>query len=250
MSDSLETPAATPHVSILMYHQVGEFARPAAHRAVFCHVKRFRAQMAYLKFMNIPVLSLEQAHRVLFEGQPLARPAVVLTFDDGYENFQEHAWPILQAHGFPVSVFLVSDLMGKSSEWLGSEFSDHPALMSASTVRQLASEGVSFGSHACSHPRLSRLDDAHMRREVFDSKSALEDLLGREVPDFCYPYGDYNARTVELVQEAGYRTGLTCVKGPANTALNPLEIPRKAISYGDNLIGFAWKLHFKNKRKG
>ena len=49
----------SPPISVLMYHQVGVFARPAAHRAVFCHVKRFRAQMAYLKWMNIPVLSLE-----------------------------------------------------------------------------------------------------------------------------------------------------------------------------------------------
>jgi peptidoglycan/xylan/chitin deacetylase (PgdA/CDA1 family) len=250
MSVATLTPTATPHVSILMYHQVGVFPRPEAHRAVFCHVDRFRAQMAYLKAMNFSVLSLEQARACLFEGKPLPGKSVVLTFDDGYENFREHAWPIMQKHGFPATVFLVSDLLGKTSRWLGSEFSEHPPLMSASTVRQLAAEGVNFGSHACSHPRLSRLDDAQMRREVFDSKSTLEDVLGREVPDFCYPYGDYNARTVELVQEAGYRTGLTCIKGPANTAYNPLEIPRKAISYGDNLIGFAWKLHVKNKRKG
>jgi peptidoglycan/xylan/chitin deacetylase (PgdA/CDA1 family) len=250
MSVAPLTPTATPHLSILMYHQVGFFPRPAAHRAVFCHVDRFKAQMAYLKAMNFSVLSLEQARACLFEGKPLPGKSVVLTFDDGYENFREHAWPAMQKHGFPATVFLVSDLLGKTSSWLGSEFADHPPLMSASTVRQLASEGVNFGSHACSHPRLSRLDDAQMRREVFDSKSRLEDVLGNEVPDFCYPYGDYNARTIELVQEAGYRTGLTCIKGPANTAYNPLEIPRKAISYGDNLIGFAWKLHVKNKRKG
>jgi peptidoglycan/xylan/chitin deacetylase (PgdA/CDA1 family) len=240
----------SPPISVLMYHQVGEFARPAAHRALFCHVKRFRAQMAYLKWMNIPVLSLEQAHRVLFEGQTLSRPAVVLTFDDGYENFREHAWPVLQEHGFPVTAFLVSDLMGKSSEWLGSEFAERPPLMDGPTVRRLADEGVSFGSHACSHPRLSRLSPEQMRREIFDSKAALEDTLGRPVPDFCYPYGDYNTQARDMVAEAGYRSGLTCIKGPANTAHNPFEIPRKAISYGDNLVGFAWKVHVKNKRKG
>jgi peptidoglycan/xylan/chitin deacetylase (PgdA/CDA1 family) len=244
------TPAATPHLSILMYHQVGVFPRPAAHRALFCHVDRFRAQLAYLKAMDFTVLNMAQARACLFEGHPLPPRSVVLTFDDGYENFREHAWPALSEHGFSGTVFLVSDLLGKASGWLGDEFTEHPPLMSASTVRQLASEGVEFGSHACSHPRLSQLDEAQMRREIFDSKAALEDLLGHEVPDFCYPYGDYNARTVALVQEAGYRTGLTCIKGPANTAHNPLEIPRKAISYGDNLIGFAWKLHVKNKRKG
>ncbi len=243
------SPVQNP-LSILMYHQVGVFSRPKAHRAVFCHVKRFKAQMAYLKATGFSVLSMEQAMACLFGQQPLPKRSVVLTFDDGYENFREHAWPVLQAHGFPASVFLVSDLLGKTSSWLNKDFAQRPPLMSASTVRQLAHEGVSFGSHACSHPRLSQLSDAQMRREVFDSKAALQDVLGREVLDFCYPYGDYNARTCELVQEAGYRSGLTCIKGPANTAHNPFEIPRKAISYGDNLIGFAWKLHVKNKRKG
>lgn len=244
------TPPTTPPLSILMYHQVGVFARPDAHRAVFCHVDRFRAQMAYLKALSFQVLSMDQAMACLFGGAPLPKRSVVITFDDGYENFREHAWPVLQAHGFPATVFLVSDLIGKNARWLGKDFADHPDLMSASTVRQLATEGVNFGSHACSHPRLSQLSDEQMRHEVFDSKRALEDILGQAVPDFCYPYGDYNARTRDLVEQAGYRSGLTCIKGPANTAHNPFEIPRKAISYGDNLIGFAWKLHVKNKRKG
>ena len=53
----------------------------------------------------------------------------------------------------------------------------------------------------------------------------------------------------DLVQEAGYRSGLTCIRGAANYAANPYEIPRKAISYGDNLIGYAWKLNFKHVPK-
>ena len=99
-----------------------------------------------------------------------------------------------------------------------------------------------------SHPRLTQLTAAQQRQEIFGSKQALEDLLGSEVPDFCYPYGDYNIQVRDLVQEAGYRTGLTCIRGAANTAHNPFELPRKAISYGDNLIGYAWKLHMKHKR--
>lgn len=243
------TPPAAPPLSILMYHQVGRFERPSAHRAVFCDVGRFSSQMAYLARMNFNVLSMDQAMACLFGGAPLPPRSVVITFDDGYLNFQEFAWPVLRRHGFPATVFLVSRLLGRRAEWLGSEFKDHPSLMNDATVRQLQAEGAHFGSHACSHPRLSRLSSADKRAEIFDSKKTLEDVLGREVPDFCYPYGDYDVEARDLVGEAGYRSGLTCIKGPANTAHNPLEIPRKAISWGDNLIGFAWKLHVKNKRK-
>mgnify|MGYP003351462914 CR=1 FL=1 len=78
----------------------------------------------------------------------------------------------------------------------------------------------------------------------------LEDVLGEAVPDFCYPYGDYSLRARDLVQEAGYRTATTCIRGAANLSDNPFELTRKAISYGDNLVGFAFKLHAKQARKG
>ena len=232
-----------------MYHQVGEFARPAAHRAAYCHIDRFRSQLRYFKRFGYNVLSLAQAHAALFEGAPLPPRSVVLTFDDGYENFREHAWPALQEHGFPATVFLVSSLLGRTARWLVND-DPQPPLMSASTVRQLHREGVHIGSHAVSHTRLSTLSPDQIRAEVFDSKAALEDVLGASVPDFCYPYGDYNPVARDLVREAGYRTGLTCIRGAANLADNPFEIPRKAISYGDNLVGVAWKLHFKHARKG
>lgn len=243
------TPTPAPPLSILMYHQVGVFERPAAHRAAYCHIDRFKAQLRFFKRFGYHVLSLEQAHAGLFGGAVLPPKSVVLTFDDGYENFKEHAWPALQAHGYPATVFLVSGLLGKTARWLAND-PKQPPLMSTKTVQELSREGVHFGSHAVSHQRLSTLSDEQIKAEIIDSKARLEDVLGKSVPDFCYPYGDYNTLARDTVQEAGYRTGLTCIRGAANTADNAFELPRKAISYGDNLIGVAWKLHFKHARKG
>jgi peptidoglycan/xylan/chitin deacetylase (PgdA/CDA1 family) len=242
-------PPASPPMSILMYHQIGRYPRPDAHRALFCHIDRFRSQLGYLKATGFKVLSLAEAHQCLFEGKPLPKRSVVITVDDGYDDFREHAWPALREHGFPATVFLVGSLLGKSAQWLTGR-PELPPLMDAAAVRQLHREGAHFGSHAMSHPRLSKLSSAEMRAEIFDSKAVLEDVLGAAVPDFCYPYGDYNTEARDLVQAAGYRTGLTCIRGAANTAHNPFELPRKAISYGDNLIGFAWKVHVKHARKG
>jgi peptidoglycan/xylan/chitin deacetylase (PgdA/CDA1 family) len=231
-----------------MYHQVGPFPQRPKHKAAFCHVGRFAAQMAYLRLGGYNVISLEQLHRGLFEGAPLPPRSVVLTFDDGYENFREHAWPVLRRHGFPATVFMVTNQLGRNAGWLTPDFTPAP-LMSPATVRELAAQGVSFGSHTLNHARLSELDAAQQRREIFDSKAALEDVLGQPVADFCYPYGLYNERARDLVAEAGYRTGLTCIRGAANTGDNAFELPRKAISWGDNLIGYAWKLHMKHARK-
>jgi peptidoglycan/xylan/chitin deacetylase (PgdA/CDA1 family) len=244
-----QLPPASPHLSILMYHQIGLYPRPDAHRALFCHIDRFRSQLRYLKLAGFKVLSLAEANRCLFHGEALPPRSVVITVDDGYDDFREHAWPALQEYGFPATVYLVSSLIGKSASWL-TDRSELPRLMDANGVRQLHKEGCHFGSHAVSHPRLSRLAPEAMRAEIFDSKKTIEDLLGASVPDFCYPYGDYTLRARDLVQEAGYETATTCIRGAANLSDNPFELTRKAISWGDNLIGFAWKLHVKHERKG
>ncbi|MEY4764600.1 MAG: hypothetical protein RI907_1273 [Pseudomonadota bacterium] len=235
-------------MSILMYHQIGPYPRPDAHRALYCHIDRFRDQLRYFKWAGFKVLSLAEAYRCLFEGAPMPERSVVITIDDGFDDFRAHAWPVLQEFGMPATVFLVSSLLGKTAAWHPKGHVQSP-LMSAATVRQLHQEGALFGSHAASHPRLSQLTRAQQRAEIFDSKAALEDLLGAAVPDFCYPYGDYDEGVRDLVQEAGYKTGLTCIRGAANFSHNPFELTRKAISYGDNLIGLAWKLHFKHARK-
>lgn len=242
-------PPVSPPLSILMYHQIGIYPRPDAHRALFCHIDRFRDQLRYLKWAGFDVINLSEARARLFGGKPLTRRSVVITVDDGYDDFREYAWPALQQEGLSATVYLVSSLIGQSANWL-TDWPHKPKLMDAAAVRELHQQGCEFGSHAVSHPRLSHLTQDQQRREIVDSKKTIEDLLGESVPHFCYPYGDYSLRARDLVQEAGYETATTCIRGAANFSDNPFELTRKAISYGDNLIGFAWKLHAKQARKG
>lgn len=242
-------PPATPPLSILMYHQIGRYPRPDAHRALFCHIDRFHDQLGYLKWAGFDVINLSEARARLFEGRPFTRRSVVITVDDGYDDFREHAWPALRAQGLSATVYLVSSLIGQRARWL-TDWPQQPGLMDAAAVRELRREGCEFGSHAATHPRLSRLSAEQQRAEIVDSKAALEDLLGEAVPHFCYPYGDYSLRARDLVAEAGYHTATTCIRGAGHVSHNPFELTRKAISYGDNLLGFAWKLHAKQARKG
>jgi peptidoglycan/xylan/chitin deacetylase (PgdA/CDA1 family) len=170
-----------PPISVLMYHQVGRFQAPKTHRASFCHIRRFRAQMRFLKKFGYHVISLQQALVGLFQGISLPRKSVVLTFDDGYQNFREYAFPVLQEHGFPTTVFLVSGLLGRKAKWLEDDGRYAPPLMDTTTIRELSRQGVSFGSHTVSHVRLSQVNIGRMREEIFSSKAKLEDLLGERV---------------------------------------------------------------------
>jgi peptidoglycan/xylan/chitin deacetylase (PgdA/CDA1 family) len=233
---------------VLMYHQVGKFKEPKEHRSCYCDVDRFRNQMAFLKFADYQVISLEQAYAALFGTEAPPRRSVVLSFDDGYENFADSALPILEDFGYPSVLFAVSGLLGQPAKWLGMK-GEKPLLLSSSRLRDLRKAKVEIGSHTKSHPRLGRLPTGQAWREIADSKSELENVLGEPVKFFAYPYGDYSPNVRDAVVQAGYQAALTCSRGSANSAPNAFEIPRKAISYGDNLLGFFWKLAVKNQRK-
>lgn len=236
-------------VSILMYHQVGDFTSPANHRSTFCHIRRFKNQMGYLKRMKYKVISLQDAMDGLFGGKMLTEHSVVLTFDDGYQNFMTHAFPVLRQHDFPASVFLVAGLLDGYAKWLSDDGRPAPKLLERSILPELRSGGISFGSHTMTHPFLTRLGHDRLREEIRTSKAVLEDLLEQDIAHFCYPDGDFNDEVVAEVRAAGYTTGLTCIRGSATPYDDPLLLPRKAISFGDSLIGVFWKLHLKHKKK-
>lgn len=239
-----------PRLSILMYHQVGAFAPMKAHRANYCDHRRFAAQMAFLARFGYRVLSLDEALDCLCGERPTPSRAVVLTFDDAYDNFADHALPVLQRHGFTATVYAISGWLGRRAEWFAKDPGRPiPTLMSGARLRELRAAGITVGSHTVSHLKLGESDRSSKEREIRDSKAALEDVIGEPVEHLCYPFGSFDLETVQLAAAAGYRSATTCLRGAATTQDHPLILPRKAISYGDDLIGYWWKLGVKNAPK-
>ena len=237
-------------ISILMYHQVGRFVPMRAHRANYCDAGRFARQMVLLARGGFSVIDIDTALRCLRGSQPTPARAVVLTFDDGYRNFMEHALPVLRRHDFPAVVYAISGRLGTRMGWHDPDPSrDEPPLMTATELRAIAAEGITIGSHGVSHAKLAECGPEQQRRELADSRSALSDLLGSEVRHLCYPFGSFAAETVQAAAEAGYQSATTCLRGAATDQDHPLVLPRKAISFGDNLIGFWWKLAVKHAPK-
>jgi peptidoglycan/xylan/chitin deacetylase (PgdA/CDA1 family) len=81
--------------------------------------------------------------------------------------------------------------------------------MSCVEILELRRIGMEIGSHTMTHPRLHRLSDDVVLRELTESKSYLEDLLGEPVTAFCYPEGKFTPRQIPLVQQAGYKLART-----------------------------------------
>lgn len=236
-------------ISILMYHQVGPFERPDKHRASYCHVDRFRAQMRMLATVGVPVISLDDAAAML-RGDKALKRSVVLTFDDGCRNFREHALPILERHEFPATVYAIAGMAGGRADWLAAAGHAAAPLMTWSELRDIQSRGVCIGSHSLNHVKLGDLTVDEQRRQMVESRKILQDELGHAVPHMCYPYGSHTLDTITIAAEAGYETGVTCQRGAATPHDDPMSLPRKAISYGDTFAGVWWKVFMKDAPKG
>lgn len=205
-----------PRSAILMYHSLDESGSPVSIRPDV-----FRAQMDWLA-SNARVAPL-----AALRDTP---GAVALTFDDGFRNFYEHALPVLAAHGFPATVFVVSGHCGGWNDWAQPRGIPRLALMGWSELEEAAAAGVTLGAHTATHPRLSKLDEAALDREMAVSRAAIEDRTGRPADTFAYPYGDWSA-PVRRAAERHFRLACGTRLALVSPESDMLELPRIDVYY-------------------
>jgi peptidoglycan/xylan/chitin deacetylase (PgdA/CDA1 family) len=173
---------------------------------------------------------------------------VAVTFDDGYRSVLEHGLPILQRLGMPGTVFVATDFVGSEMpmRWPGIEmWSDGPHAaemlpMDWEELRSLVAAGWEVGSHTCSHPRLSELEDARLREELVHSRAACERALGVPCRALAYPYGDVDRRVVRAADAAGYATAATLPRRLHRP--RRLEWPRVGVYVDDDQRRFFLKV--------
>jgi glycosyltransferase involved in cell wall biosynthesis/peptidoglycan/xylan/chitin deacetylase (PgdA/CDA1 family) len=220
---------------ILMYHRVTD-AHPGDRLCV--PVDHFARQMRYLHEQGYHAISVSQAVRWLTMGTALPARAVVITFDDGYEDNFLHAAPVLARYGFPAGFFVPSGFIASSAN--GRQADDRP--MSWEQLRELVARGHEIGAHSIHHHRLTRLDPVEMSWEVRGSKETLAHHLQRPVESFCYPAGDYNDLVKRAVKASGYLGACTVEPGANHPGADPFALKRTEISAFDSLWDFEKKL--------
>jgi peptidoglycan/xylan/chitin deacetylase (PgdA/CDA1 family) len=223
--EPLET--ASRQLPILMYHRIADDG-PEATARWRVTPDEFEQQMAYLADARFRTVGLEEWHHAMRLREPLPGPAVVLTFDDAYEDFATHAWPVLDRYGLGALVFLVSAHVGGSAEW-DSAYGEPAPLLGWDTARELSGRGVEFGSHCMTHTPLTSLSVEDMAHELRRSRDVIEHELGSPIDAIAYPHGHYDSDVERLAGDSGYVFGLTCVPGHARRTDRPLALPRQEI---------------------
>ncbi len=216
----------SPGLRILTYHRVS--CEPEDPFAVL--PADFARQMEAITESQVAV-GLDQALSELEADTEIAS-RIAITFDDGTVDFLSEVMPVVTRLGLPATLYVNPSRVGT------------PGFLGWDNLLEVSAAGIDIGSHCVDHRSLGSLRPDEVRRQVQDSRSILEDRLGRRVTSLAYPFGtirDFNARTREEVALAGYRSACTSINGLNRRDADLLELRRTKIERGDGPI-FSWIL--------
>jgi peptidoglycan/xylan/chitin deacetylase (PgdA/CDA1 family) len=231
-------------VPILMYHSISELPERTCHPYYETRTspRVFEEHMKFLFENGYSAVDLSELPAVMGNGKGPSR-SVVITFDDGYRDFLNHAFPILERYGLKATVFLVTGMMGTSSDMFGGK-----DILTWGEAGELRKRGVVFGSHTVNHLKLKYLQLKAMEAEIADSKKEIESRLGEPVEVFSCPYAfpegksDFLEEYFGTLERCGYRAGVTTVIGRVRKRDNLLALKRLPVNEYDDAVLFKAKL--------
>ncbi len=213
-------------IVFLMYHELELPGRPMAQAdpgyvRYILPQNAFRDQMHWLKQSGWRGLNVSEA--LLAPTQK----SVAITFDDGCETDLIAAAPVLSEFGFRATYYITAG------------FLDKPGYLTAEQLRDLHSSGFEIGCHSMTHSYLNDLSPSALRMEIVDAKVKLEDIIGSTVEHFSCPGGRYDARTIAMVKEGGYRTLANSRTHVNTSSTDPFHLGRVAVMRNTDLTTFS-----------
>lgn len=194
-------------------------------------------------------------------GRPDAPGRFGLTFDDGPRSILNVA-EIVTARGWPATVFVVPDHVGRDNDWPGQPaFVPRERLLDWSELAALGKLGFRFGAHGATHAQLDRLSPSKLDDELKRSRETIEQRLGTPCPLLAYPYGNNNP-AVRLAASNRFSAAFGTRLGYAGAADDPFDLPRidafylKGRRQRDALAGdywrrgLAWRERLRSVRRG
>jgi peptidoglycan/xylan/chitin deacetylase (PgdA/CDA1 family) len=223
---------ASWHVPVLMYHMVD--TRVDAHDLISLHLTvmapAFEDQLRLLRHAGYRPASLEDIWSG-FNGRTPPAHAIVLTFDDGYEDNYTVAFPLLKKYGWTGTFFVVTSTIGTRGH------------MTPSQLAEMSAAGMAIESHGQHHVDFSQLPLGAARTELSKSKQIIAGWSGKPVDFFAYPAGRFTPALEHLLASLGYHAALTEIPGFVSAASRPFALERVRVDHDDGPAAFARKLN-------
>jgi peptidoglycan/xylan/chitin deacetylase (PgdA/CDA1 family) len=185
---------------ILQYHHVST----TTPQSTSISPDKFKDHIHWIKDNNFQVLALPELIKTLKNNRYFSRDKVIaITFDDANSSVCDIAWPILEKHQLPFTLFISTEAIEKG----------YQSQCSWSQLRDMATSGLMTPANH-SHQHLNMISSEissgssnwkqAMREDILKAQTLIEDKVGNASRLFAYPFGEYNAALATLVTELGF----------------------------------------------
>jgi peptidoglycan/xylan/chitin deacetylase (PgdA/CDA1 family) len=208
----------TVRVPILMYHYLSVPPADADiyRRDLSVTPDLFAAHLDAMQGAGYTPISLYALIDHLTQGAPLPAKPVVLTFDDGYRDNYENAFPRLRDRGMTATFFIVTDFIdGQRPEYLTWEM-----------VREMYAGGMSIEAHGRNHVSLKNKDQDYLIWQALGSLETIQFELGVRPHFVSYPAGEYDQATIDIFRSANYWAGFTTIQGATHSSDDLFQLRR------------------------
>ena len=206
------------YLPTLFWHHVQSMdkAEQLGHAGLTVDTALFRSQMQFLKDRGYIPVRPEQLIAFFDQGTPMPAKGVLLTFDDGYDDFAQDAAPILREFGFTATAFIPTGLL------------NNPGYMSWDTLSALDSQGIYLANHTWSHQNVNASKSTD-EREIGTADTQLSQHGYNKAKVFAYPYGFPSTFGEQVLSEKGYTIAFTTYPGSTQCKKQRLTLPRTRI---------------------
>jgi peptidoglycan/xylan/chitin deacetylase (PgdA/CDA1 family) len=217
---------------ILMYHYIDypPADADALRQDLTVTPELFAEHLTALQSSGYTTITMAQLWGALSKGDKLPPKPVILSFDDGYDNAHQYAFPRLAERGMVGTFFIVENFMGQTG------------YLTWEQVREMQQGGMEIGNHSTTHPDMSKLDYAAQLNEAEQAAAAIAEQLGARPKFFCYPFGKYNADTIRVVRETGHLAAVTTADGTLKYTPKRYEMPRVRVRNTTGAASLVWLL--------
>ena len=229
-------------VPVIMYHRVINNPENEGVYGTYIYEDMFKKHLQYLKDKNYTVITFKDLDKIGWRNRfEKGKKYIILTFDDGYKDNYDLAFPILKEFNFKATIFLMGSLT--YNEWDVKAGGERKfSLMSVEMIKEMQDYGIEFGAHTFNHPKINTLSNEEIEHQIVDVKKPLEEKIGKEIITFAYPYGILNDYAKEMAKKAGYTFALATDSGSVCLSDDLYQIRRIAIFPNTNLFSFKRKV--------
>ncbi|MGL6063955.1 MAG: polysaccharide deacetylase family protein [Fusobacteriaceae bacterium] len=240
-------------IPILMYHQFVNKKNEGGKIKLFVTKKTLELHLIILKFLGYITITFDDLEKLNLKGKS-NKKYIILTVDDGYVDNYEILFPLLKKYNMKAVIYMITGVT--YNKWTHENMGENKFyLLNRTQIKEMSESGlVEFGGHTLTHPSMLEISSEEIKHEVATNKNNLEEITGKRIISFAYPYGHLSERIKNIIVECGYKFAVSTDTGTGIIEDDFYDIRRTAIDK-TSLVDFFRKissgyLQYKYKKYG